>query len=51
MGQSGAYAADWAGFQRLMAAVGPGHVGIVLGLEVACLVLAQTTGGACWSWT
>jgi DNA invertase Pin-like site-specific DNA recombinase/DNA-binding transcriptional regulator YiaG len=37
LGQSGASAADRAGFQRLVAEVGLGHVGIVLGLEVSRL--------------
>ncbi len=36
-GQSGASAADRAGFQTLVAEVGLGHVGIVLGLEVSRL--------------
>ena len=36
-GQSGARAADRAGFQRLVAEVGLGHAGIVLGLEVSRL--------------
>ena len=35
MGQSGASAADREGFQRLVAEVGMGHAGIVLGLEVS----------------
>jgi DNA invertase Pin-like site-specific DNA recombinase len=37
LGQSGASAVDRAGFQRLVAEVGLGHVGIVLGLEVSRL--------------
>ena len=37
LGQSGASAADRAGFQRLVADVGLGRVGIVLGLEVSRL--------------
>jgi DNA invertase Pin-like site-specific DNA recombinase len=37
LGQSGASAADRAGFQRLVAEVGLGHVGLVLGLEVSRL--------------
>lgn len=37
MGQSGASAADRLGFQRLVADVGLGRVGIVLGLEVSRL--------------
>lgn len=37
LGQSGASAADRAGFQRLVAEVSLGHVGIVLGLEVSRL--------------
>jgi DNA invertase Pin-like site-specific DNA recombinase len=36
-GQSGASSADRAGFQTLVAEVGLGHVGIVLGLEVSRL--------------
>jgi DNA invertase Pin-like site-specific DNA recombinase len=36
-GQSGASAADREGFQRLVAEVGMGHAGIVLGLEVSRL--------------
>src|SRR5437660_4936395 len=36
-GQSGASAADRAGFQTLVAEVGLGHVGMVLGLEVSRL--------------
>ncbi len=35
LGQSGASAADRAGFQRLVAEVGLGHVGLVMGLEVS----------------
>jgi DNA invertase Pin-like site-specific DNA recombinase len=37
LGQSGASAADRAGFQRLVAEVGLGQVGLVLGLEVSRL--------------
>ena len=37
VGQSGASAADREGFQRLVAEVGMGRVGIVLGLEVSRL--------------
>ena len=37
LGQSGASAADREGFQRLVAEVGLGHAGIVLGLEVSRL--------------
>ena len=37
LGQSGASAADREGFQKLVAEVGLGHVGIVLGLEVSRL--------------
>src|SRR5712691_9156670 len=37
LGQSGASAVDRAGFQRLVAAVGLGHVGLVMGLEVSRL--------------
>jgi DNA invertase Pin-like site-specific DNA recombinase len=35
LGQSGASAVDRAGFQRLVAAVGLGQVGLVMGLEVS----------------
>ncbi|MCE7003125.1 recombinase family protein [Kibdelosporangium philippinense] len=41
-GQSGASAADREGFQRLVADVGMGHAGIVLGLEVSRLVRNNT---------
>jgi DNA invertase Pin-like site-specific DNA recombinase len=41
-GQSGASAADRAGFQRLAAEVGLGHAGIVLGLEVSRLARSST---------
>ncbi|MDQ2828564.1 MAG: recombinase family protein [Chloroflexota bacterium] len=41
-GQSGASAADRAGFQTLVAEVGMGHVGIVLGLEVSRLARNNT---------
>src|SRR4051794_25599710 len=34
-GQSGAQAADREGFQKLIAEVGMGHAGIVMGLEVS----------------
>ncbi len=37
LGQSGASAADRAGFQRLVAEGGLGHVGLVMGLEVSRL--------------
>jgi len=37
LGQSGASAADREGFQRLVTAVGLGHAGMVLGLEVSRL--------------
>jgi DNA invertase Pin-like site-specific DNA recombinase len=37
LGQSGASSADREGFQRLVAEVGMGHAGIVLGLEVSRL--------------
>ena len=37
LGQSGASAADRAGFQKLVTEVGMGHAGIVLGLEVSRL--------------
>jgi DNA invertase Pin-like site-specific DNA recombinase len=41
-GQSGASAADREGFQRLVAEVGIGHAGIVLGLEVSRLARNNT---------
>jgi len=41
-GQSGASAVDREGFQRLVAEVGMGHVGIVLGLEVSRLARNST---------
>lgn len=41
-GQSGASAVDRAGFQRLVADVGMGHAGIVLGLEVSRLARNNT---------
>ncbi|MDR1635594.1 MAG: recombinase family protein [Bifidobacteriaceae bacterium] len=41
-GQSGASAADRAGFQRLVAEVSMGHAGIVLGLEVSRLARNNT---------
>ena len=37
LGQSGAQAADREGFQKLVAEVGMGHAGIVMGLEVSRL--------------
>jgi DNA invertase Pin-like site-specific DNA recombinase len=42
-GQSGASAADRAGFQQLVAEVGLGHAGIVLGLEVSRLARTKRT--------
>jgi len=42
LGQSGAFAADRAGFQRLVADVGMGRAGIVLGLEVSRLARNST---------
>lgn len=42
LGQSGASAADRAGFQQLVAEVGLGHVGIVLGLEVSRLARSSS---------
>ncbi len=41
-GQSGASAVDRAGFQQLVAEVGLGHAGIVLGLEVSRLARSST---------
>ncbi len=42
LGQSGASAVDRAGFQRLVAEVGMGYAGIVLGLEVSRLARSST---------
>lgn len=42
LGQSGASAVDRVGFQRLVAEVGMGHAGIVLGLEVSRLARSCT---------
>lgn len=42
LGQSGASATDREGFQRLVAEVGLGHVGIVLGLEVSRLARSSS---------
>jgi DNA invertase Pin-like site-specific DNA recombinase len=42
LGQSGASSADRAGFQRLVADVGMGRAGIVLGLEVSRLARNST---------
>jgi DNA invertase Pin-like site-specific DNA recombinase len=42
LGQSGASAADRAGFQRLVADVGLGRVGLVLGLEVSRLARSSS---------
>lgn len=42
LGQSGASAADRAGFQRL------GRAGLVLGLEVSRLAATAVTGIGCW---
>jgi DNA invertase Pin-like site-specific DNA recombinase len=42
LGQSGASAVDRAGFQKLVAEVGMGHAGIVLGLEVSRLARNST---------
>jgi len=42
LGQSGASAIDRAGFQRLVAEVGLGHVGLVLGLEVSRLARSSS---------
>ena len=47
-GQSGASAADRAGFQRLVAEVGVGRAGIVLGLKVSRLAATAPTGTGCW---
>ncbi len=42
LGQSGASAVDRVGFQKLVAEVGMGHAGIVLGLEVSRLARNST---------
>ena len=42
LGQSGASAVDRAGFQRLVAEVGLGKVGLVLGLEVSRLARSSS---------
>ena len=42
LGHSGASAVDRAGFQRLVAEVGLGHVGLVLGLEVSRLARSSS---------
>lgn len=42
LGHSGASAADRVGFQRLVAEVGLGHVGLVLGLEVSRLARSSS---------
>jgi DNA invertase Pin-like site-specific DNA recombinase len=42
LGQSGASAADRAGFQRLVAEVGLGKIGLVLGLEVSRLARSSS---------
>jgi DNA invertase Pin-like site-specific DNA recombinase len=47
LGQSGASALDRIGFQRLVAEVGMGRAGIVLGLEVSRLPARQPTGTGC----
>jgi DNA invertase Pin-like site-specific DNA recombinase len=46
-GHSGASAADRAGFQHLVAEVGLGRAGIVLGLEVSRLAATTPTGTGC----
>ena len=48
LGLSGASAANRNGFQRLVAEVGLGRGGLVLGLEVSRLARSSTTGTACW---
>jgi DNA invertase Pin-like site-specific DNA recombinase len=47
-GQSGASAADRAGFQHLVAEVGMGRAGIVLGLEVSRLARNNADWHGCW---
>ena len=48
-GQSGASAVDREGFQRLVAEVGIGRAGIVLGLEVSVWHATTPTGAGCSS--
>ncbi|AQZ63119.1 Mobile element protein [[Actinomadura] parvosata subsp. kistnae] len=47
-GRSGASSADRDGFQRLVAEVGLGRAGIVLGLEVSGWRATTPTGIGCW---
>lgn len=49
LGQSGACAADRAGFQRLVTEVSLGHAGIVMGLEVSRLA-RNSTGWSSVRW-
>jgi DNA invertase Pin-like site-specific DNA recombinase len=44
LGQSGASAVDREGFQHLVAEVGLGHVGLVMGLEVSRLAHVRSIG-------
>lgn len=48
LGQSGASCEDREGFQRLVADVGMGQAGIVLGLESRAWRATPATGIACW---
>ena len=45
LGRSGASTSDRPGFQRLVAEVGLGHVGLVLGIEVSRLARSRTASG------
>ena len=48
LGRSGASAANRPGFQRLVAEVGLGHVGLVLGIEMSRLARSCRDGISCW---
>ena len=48
LGQSGASAVDREGFQRLVAEVGVGKAGIVLGLRSRASLATRRTGIGCW---
>ena len=48
LGLSGATAAGRSGFQRLVAEVGLGRVGVVMGLEVSRLARSSTDWHRCW---
>ena len=48
LGRSGSTATHRPGFQRLVAEVGLGHVGLVLGVEMSRLARSCGTGTNCW---